>query len=254
VGMNDVVDKAAGQNFVWRADFAVPVGVGRALSNVKAQIDSNPATRDRVKLAYTEWLFIARGDSLVPQYTNLGGAIITAGWMNMLLENANFVPISDMTGLIEFGGIHKEMSKVYVTPQYWAFWLYSHYAGDTPVSSQTTVREYNIKNGVRRIPDIPNVPWLDVLATTDSHNHDLTLFVVNRDWEHVIPADLQLDGFVAASTAEVKTLTSDSVLTENDEFHPDRVHPVSSRINVPAGALHYKFPPHSLTVFIFSRR
>lgn len=143
VGMDDVINKSAGRNFVWRADFAVPVGVGRALAKVKAQIDSNPATRGRVKLAYTEWLFIAPPKSLVPNYDNLGGAIVTAGWMNMLLEHANFVPISDMTGLLEFGGIHKKLDQVYVTPQYWAFWLYSHYAGNTLVATQTTVREYS---------------------------------------------------------------------------------------------------------------
>lgn len=254
VGMDDVVNKVAGRNFIWSADFAVPVGVGRALSKVKAQIDLNPATRGRVKLAYTEWLFGAPKNALVPQYENLGGAIVTAGWMNMLLEHANFVPISDMTGLLEFGGIHKELGKVYVTPQYWAFWLYSHYAGDTPVSTETTVREYDVKDGVRRIPNIPNVPWLDVLATTDSHSHNLSLFVVNRDWRHAIPAELQLKDFPAGSTAAVKTLTSDSILTENNEFHPDRVHPVSTQIDVSGDLIHYKFPPHSLTVFIFSRR
>ncbi len=254
VGMDSVINKAAGRNFVWRADLAVPVGVGQALANVKAQIDSNPATRGRVKLAYTEWLFTGPPGALVPGYTNLGGAIVTAGWMNMLIEHANFVPISDMTGLIEFGGIHKKLGQVYVTPQYWAFWLYSHYAGDTPVATQTTVREYSVKDGVRRIPNIPDVPWLDVLATTDSTNHQLSLFVVNRNWQQAIPAEIQLHGFPAASTAEVKTLTSDSILTGNDEFHPDRVHPVSSQIGVPEGLIHYTFPPHSLTVFIFSRR
>lgn len=61
--------------------------------------------------------------------------------MNMLIEHANFVPLSDMTGLIEFGSIHKKMGKVYVAPRYWAFWLYSHYAGDIPVTTQTTVHE-----------------------------------------------------------------------------------------------------------------
>jgi len=149
--------------------------------------------------------------------------------------------------LIEFGGIQKQMSKVYVTPQYWAFWLYSHYAGDTPVATETTVREYDVKEGVRRIPNIPNVPWLDVLATTDSKSHDLSLFVVNRNWQQAMPAELQLNGFPATTTASVKTLTSDSVLTGNDPFHPDRVHPVSSRISVPEGIIHYTFPPHSLT-------
>jgi alpha-L-arabinofuranosidase len=154
------------------------VGVGRELEPLKAQIDANPVTRGRVKLAYTEWLFAAPAHSLYPRWDNLGGAIVAAAWMNMPLEHADFVPVSDMTGLVEFAGIHKRRGCVFVTPQYWAFWLYSNFAGDTPVSTRTAVGEYDVRNGVRRIPNIPNVPWLDVLATTDSHRHDLTLFVL----------------------------------------------------------------------------
>jgi hypothetical protein len=31
------------------------------------------------------------------------------------------------------------------------------------------------------MPEIPNVPYLDVLATSNSTNGDLVLFVANRD-------------------------------------------------------------------------
>lgn len=66
VGRDGVINKSAGRNFAWRTDFAVLVGVGRALAEVKAQVDETPATRGRVKLAYTEWLFGAPEDSLFP--------------------------------------------------------------------------------------------------------------------------------------------------------------------------------------------
>ncbi|MDE3180102.1 MAG: hypothetical protein KGM47_10655, partial [Acidobacteriota bacterium] len=63
IGMDDVINKKEGRNFVWAADRAVPVGVGRALGPLVAQINQNPATRGRVKLAYTEWLFTAPENS-----------------------------------------------------------------------------------------------------------------------------------------------------------------------------------------------
>lgn len=150
VGTDSVVNKMAGRNFVWKADFAVPVGVGRGLARVKGQIDSNPATR---------------------------------------------------------------------------------------------------------VPDISNVPRLDVLATRDSRRHDLSLFVVNRYWEQSFPAEIRLHGFPAAATAAVvHTLNSDSILTNNNQLHPDRIRPASSHISVPERLIHYNSPPHSLTVFIFARR
>lgn len=248
VGMDDVVNNAAGRNSVWSADLAVPVGVGRALEPVEAQINQNPATRGRVKLAYTEWLFTAPRGSLFPRWNNLGGALVAAGWMNMLLEHADFVPVSDMTGLVEFAGIHKRRGRVFVTPQYWTLWLYSNFAGDSPVVTRTTVREYDVKNGVRRVPDIPNVPYLDVLATTDSHRGGITLFVVNRDWRRSIPAQIAMHHFHAAATAQVRTLTADSILTGNNEVHPERVRPVTNTLRVAGSEIHYAFPARSLTV------
>ncbi len=254
VGMDRVVDKAAGRDFVWKADLAVPVGVGRALALLRAQINSNPVTRDRVKLAYTEWLFAAPRHSLYPRWSNLGGALVAAGWMNMLLEHADFVPVSDMTGLVEFAGIHKRRGRVFVTPQYWTFWLYSHFAGDTPVSTHTTVREYDIERGVSRVPNIPGVPWLDVLATKDSHRHDLALFVVNRSWKQAIPATINLRDFNPAEEAIVQTLTADSLLAQNDEIHPDRVQPRKTALRLSGEELHYAFPPRSLSVLIIQQK
>jgi alpha-L-arabinofuranosidase len=135
-----------------------------------------------------------------------------------------------------------------VTPQYWAFWLYSNFAGDTPVSTRTAVGEYNVRDGVRRIPNIPEVPWLDVLATTDSHRRNLSLFVVNRNWQRGIQAGVNVQGFNPASKASVRTLTTDSILTRNDEVHPNWVRPLKSELSLTASTFQYEFPKHSLTV------
>jgi alpha-L-arabinofuranosidase len=254
VGMDHVEDKTGGLDAVWRADLAVPVGVGRALHALKSQVDTNPATRGRVKLAYTEWLFTAPKHSPYPRWSNLGGALVAAGWMNMLLENAAFVPVSDMTGLVEFAGIHKRKGRVYVTPQYWTLWLYSKLAGDVPVPSRTTVREYDVHGGVTRVPEIANVPWLDVLATMDSHTHGLILFVVNRNWTQPIPASVRVQGFDASPSAALWTLTADSVLEENDAFNPNHIHPITTSLQTNGNAFRYDFPEHSLTVVVMAQR
>lgn len=81
-------DKVQRQNptadFIAQADFALPVGLERKLREMHDQIQKNPQARDRVKTAFTEWLFWARqGDA--PRYDNMGGAICTAGFLNMLM-------------------------------------------------------------------------------------------------------------------------------------------------------------------------
>jgi alpha-N-arabinofuranosidase len=254
VGVDDMVNKSADHDARLAAGFALPVGVGNYLAAAKAQIDANPATRGHVKLAFTEWIFLSPAQANLPDFTNLGGAIITAGWMNMILSHADFVPISDMTGLIEGGGIHKQRGRVYLTPQCWAFSLYSNYAGDTLVASQTQVRTYNVHEGIRRAPEIPGVPYLDVLATRHSPSGDLVIFVVNRDANSAIPTSIRWKDFMPATIVQVRTLNADAITTQNDEEHPERVRPVSSTLPLSGAELHYDFPAHSLTVLTFAKR
>jgi alpha-N-arabinofuranosidase len=251
VGMQEMVEKYAGRDAAWAADFAIPVGVAHALEPVKAQIDASPAARGKVKLAYTEWLFWAPEGSEYPRWDNLGGAVLGAGWMNMLLSHADFVPVSDMTGLLEYAGIYKKRGRVFVTPQYWAFWLYSSFAGDTPVETRTEVSEYDVHGGERRVPEISDVPDLDVLATTDSRQPSLTLFVVNRDWRKSIPATIRIEDFAVGSQATVRTLNADSILTGNDEEHPDRVHPGETSLHLTGSTFRYEFPAHSVTAISY---
>lgn len=254
VGMEDMVNRGADRDTIWAADFAVPVGVARALESVRAQIEASPATRGRVRVAFTEWLFAAPDGSSLPRWDNLGGALIAAGWMNMLLNDADFVPVSDMTGLMEFGGIYKRRGRVYVTPQYWAFSLYSNHAGDTVVATDTRVRHYDVREGLRRLGEIPDVPFLDVVATRDSKSGNLVLFVVNRDWKNSIPTLVHLRDFNPSPQAEAISLRADSILAMNDEEHPDAVKPMSSKLDVPGPEFRYVFPSQSLTVLTFKPR
>lgn len=150
VSMNDLLNKSAGRDAAIAADFAAPVAVANYLGPAKEQIDSNPGTRGRVKIAYTEWLFHAPEGTDLPRWDNLGGAFIAGGWMNMIRDHSDFVPVSDMTGLLEFAGIYKRKGRVFVTPQYWAFSLYSTLAGDRLVetkrlsASMTCTRESSV--------------------------------------------------------------------------------------------------------------
>ncbi|HVH72918.1 MAG TPA: hypothetical protein VNB49_17665, partial [Candidatus Dormibacteraeota bacterium] len=80
-------------DFIAQAAFALPVGLERKLREMHEQIQQNPQARDRVKTAFTEWLFWARNDD-APRYDNLGGAICTGGFLNMLMRAADIVPIA----------------------------------------------------------------------------------------------------------------------------------------------------------------
>jgi alpha-L-arabinofuranosidase len=250
--LEQTLNRKADLDAVVAADLALPVGVGRALGKIRAQIDADPLTSNRVKVAYSEWMFRSPAGSRLPNFDNMGGAVIAAAWLNMLARNADWIPIANMTGLVEFGGIHKRRGRVYVTPQYWDLYLYSKYAGDTVIGTETRVRQYDVHAGQSFAPEIPAVPYLDVLGTANSKNGDVSLFVVNRSPKSSQPVSIHLSGFTPPKNVKVVTLASPSLVDTNDEEHQYTVRPVESHDLIEGTALRHALPAASVTVFSFS--
>jgi alpha-L-arabinofuranosidase len=244
VGDAETVKKNPSPDFLAKASFALPIGLERKLRQMRQQLESSGA-KD-VRTAFTEWLFHAPED-VAPRFDNMGGAIATGGFLNMLLRNADIVPISDMTGIIEFGGIWKKRGRAYGTPAYYAFSMYSNAGAAQLVATETQGDTYDVHDGITRIPEIPKVPYLDVLAALNEAKDTLTLFCVNRDLARDLPADFSLHGFVPAS-AKVTTLFSSSIYDQNDELHPEAVHPRSEPITVHSQKFQYTFRRESVTV------
>ena len=176
----------------------------------------------------------------------MGGALCAAGFLNTLIRVADFTPISDMTGLVEFGGIWKKRGRVYGVPAYWAFRMYSTADAVQPVGARVTGDAYDVEQGNIRIPEIRDVPYLDVVAALNAAGDRLTLFAVNRNTAADVPAQIVIAGWTPKQ-ARVKTLKGASVYQPNDEEHPEAVKPVET--TVPAAARwSYTFPAASVTV------
>jgi alpha-N-arabinofuranosidase len=234
-------------DFMTQAAFALPVELGRKLRADQQQIDENPAFAHRAHVAFTEWLFVGNRDG-VPSFRNMGGAVDTAGFFNMLMRNSDVVPISDMTGIMEFAGIWKNHGQVYGAPGYYAFRMYSTAHPATPVEAISDAGSYSVKNGIERLPEIDDVPYLDVTAALDESKKALSIFCVNRSLDIDIPADVVVRDFVGSGSAEVQTLRSASISDENDDDEPERVVPVTNEDKVSNGHLRHIFPHESVTV------
>ena len=211
--------------FLASAAFALPVELGRKLRDMQSQIDSSPQHAGKVHLAFTEWLFASAGSDThpAPRFDNMGGAISAAGFLNMLLRNADIVPISDMTGIVEFAGIWKKRSRVYGTPSYYAFRLYSSSGIHQLVKTDVVTPNYDVTGGITRLPEIKDVPYLDVVAGTNASNDELTLFCVNRHLTQDIASEIDLKGFRPNDAASVKTLQAGSIYEGNNENRPEAI-------------------------------
>jgi alpha-N-arabinofuranosidase len=184
----------------------------------------------------------------------MAGAIGTGGFLNMLLRNADIVPVADMTGIIEFGGIWKKRGQVYGVPAYWAFRMYSTADATRLIVTETKGETYNVEQGSTRISTIPNVPYLDVVAALNDSGSRLTIFCVNRDLSRDITANIGIDGFSSAPKAGVRTLYADSIYEKNDEVTPEHIHPYESTITVNSSRFPYTFRHESITVIELTRK
>jgi alpha-N-arabinofuranosidase len=235
--------------FMAEATFALPVELGRRLEAMQGQINQSPNFRDKAHLAFTEWLFVgARGRAAdAPRYDNMGGAIGAAGFLNMFVQHADIVPVSDMTGIIEFAGIWKKRSRVYAAPAYYAFQLYSSADIAAPVSVDNSSPVYNVHKGITRLPEISDVPYLGVVAALNKAGDRLTLFCINRHLTRDLPAAIAFDGFTPSGTATVSSLYSNSIYDTNDEMNPEAVKPLTKVIPVNGSNLQFTFRHESIT-------
>jgi alpha-N-arabinofuranosidase len=247
VAVDETLTPDPSADFIALAEFALPVELGRRLQKMQEQINANPAFAGKAHLAFTEWLYEA-GRSDAPRFVNMGGAISAAAFFNMLMRNADVVPISDMTGIMEMAGIWKKRSQVYAAPAYYAFQMYA--GADATKSVQVVAHsgEYSVHNGITRLPEIANVPYLDVFAAKNDAGDTLTLFVVNKHLTRDFETNIQFLGFAAAESAEVQTLKSDSLYDENSEEDPKNVVSSESSAKVTGNHLWYVFPHESVTV------
>ncbi len=250
VTTNSVQAPHASPDFIAKATFALPIELERRLRSMHQQFQDVPGRH--VNTAFTEWLFWSPEDQFSPRYDNMGGAIGTAGFLNMLLRNSDIVPIADMTGIIEFGGIWKKRGRVFGVPAYWVFRTYSNADATRLVETKSSGETYDVDRGSTRLPKIADVPYLDVVAALNSSGSTLTLFCVNRHLTRDIESRIKLTGFRPA-TAKAHSIFAGSIYEKNDETQAEHIHPQETTVSVPAPAFKYMFRHESVTVIELRR-
>lgn len=233
------------EDFLFYCALAMPVELERNLKAMQSQIGATPH-RGKIHIAFTEWLWVSNPASHAARWDNVEGALTTASMYNMFLRNTNIVPISDMTGVIEFAGIWKKRGRVFGTPASYVFSMYAGAHADELLSASVESGSYTIHQGITRLPEISSAPYLDVTSTTSRDGRMINIFVVNRNKNHKAMATISLHGKKVLSRGEATTLQNADLFEVNDESHPTSVIPTT--ISFKAGSdFKYDFPPASVT-------
>ena len=246
--VNDKVQlEHASDEFRNMAALALPWGLGPRMQAIVKQ--ASAAGHPNVRVAFTEWLMISDAHK-GPNFTNLGGALFAGGFLNMVMRNANAVSVSDMTGIMEFGGIWKKRSQVYGAPAYWVLREYASRHPHWLLQVASDGPTYSIAHGVTRLPEIKDVPYLDCVASEPATKKSLILTCVNRNLAQAVTAEVDLSVLPRTTgPMSVTTLKGDNLLVENDEVNPNRVVPVTSTESFEVGRpFRHTFPKESVTV------
>ncbi len=236
--------RRASNEFRIQASLALPWGLAGRMQAIKQQIVQSG--RPDVKIAFTEWLMISDSHAGL-NFTNLGGGLFAGGFLNMLLRNSDAIGISDMTGIIDFAGITKRHGQAYGTPAYWVLRTYSNARPQTLLAVDSDTPTYSVTHGVNRLPEIQNVPYLDVVAAESEDKKNLLLFCVNRHLTRATKAEIDLAALhVPPGTATISTITGE-ILEENDDVDPNNIAPQVQHRPF-TGRLTYTFPSKSVTV------
>ncbi len=234
-----------GDDFRTLAALALPWGLGDRIQEIRRGIvDSG---RPKVKVAFTEWLMVSESHT-GPNFSNLGGAVFAGGFLNMLIRNANAVEISNMTGIMDFAGIVKKHGQAYGAPAYWVLRSYSNSHPKTLLEVESDSPTYSVHQGIERLPEIGNVPYLDVVATQGVDGKSVVLFFVNRNLSRAETAEIDFASLgLDSGTATLTTISSESILDENDDLDPTLISPAVLTENFRSKLTH-RFPSHSVTV------
>jgi alpha-L-arabinofuranosidase len=254
VNDNRVQFKNPSNDFIALATFALPAGLEGRLKEMMEQIKES--SHKEARIAFTEWLFTADRElagQAAPNFNNMGGAIDTAGFLNMLLRNSEMVPVSDMTGILEFAGIWKKREQVYGAPGYWVLRSYAEEVPTYLVPVDTDGPTYSVENGITRLPHIEGVRWLDIVAAQGTSANKLVLFCVNRSLTQDYRAAIQIEGFRPRPSATAKTITAPSIYSENSETDPNAIVAETSYPQV-GSDFWYIFPHASVVVIELERK
>jgi alpha-N-arabinofuranosidase len=144
--------------------------------------------------------------------------------------------------------------QVFAAPSYYVFKMYSNSKMSRTVETRTQSETYDVHQGDKRLPEIPEVPYLDAVAALSDDASSLTLFCVNRHLTRDIPARVSVRGFSSAPEAVVTALYSEGIYDQNDAQSPTKISPRERRISVSKGQFEFAFRHASLTEIQFSKR
>ncbi|MGB6484483.1 MAG: alpha-L-arabinofuranosidase C-terminal domain-containing protein [Candidatus Acidiferrales bacterium] len=218
----------------------------RTLDAVITAVMSRTDKKERVAIAVDEWniwfrSWFHRGDNhMLEEVYNLRDALWVASGLNAFHRNCQTVKLADIAQLVNvIAPIMSSPTSIVLQTTYYPLKLYTEHCGN--VALDALVRSDTF-------PALPEVPYLDVSATTDDGNQSLTLAVVNRHPTADITADIAIEGFKPQSSGDLYEINGASLDTTNTFADPNQVSAKRRTYSGAGPSFRQTFAAHSVSV------
>lgn len=179
----------------------------------------------------------------------LGEALYDVLIYHAAVRLAPFVEMVTHSAVVNHGGgLRKERERVYANPCYYAQSAFAAFAGATPVTidlESPVERSPGILPDLKNVAPLPSYGAIDALAALMPEGR-LLLSIVHRGTAGPVHLRIELDHFVPAGVAEVRTLTADAPWASNSYDAPEAVKPAESTARIEAGKLEIEVPPFTV--------
>jgi alpha-N-arabinofuranosidase len=218
----------------------------------------------RLWLSFDEWnvWYRARGGDftdgkktfaprLLEEVYNLEDALLVGGFVNTLLRQSERVRVGCLAQIVNvIAPLVTSPDQVLRQSTYYPYaWALKYAHGrvlDLLVESET----YPIKRGNLRADFARDdaVPYLDVVATMDSRNGEISLFMLNRDLESERELVVEWRDPTPTKVLACQTLTGSDLKAYNTFERPKQVAPQALDAPQPGPRMAFKLPARSYSV------
>ena len=170
----------------------------------------------RIKLAINEWGL----DLPEKRQYSLESALYGARLMNVFERSGNLVEMSAVSDLVNGwpgGVIQANRHGLFVSPIYLVNQLYSEHRGDKRLAARISSPTFDTSREGR------DVPYLDAVVSRTADGRKIFIKAVNTSPTNALTTTITMQGVIAGSRAEIKTVTAPSLIASNDFAQPDAV-------------------------------
>ncbi len=186
--------------------------------------------------------------------------------MNLLLKFCRTLQFTQQSMLVNCLGLIRTKPDCIVRQTiYYPFLIFSKYTGDIVLAPQIWSESFSCKDyryfpwptfdvgkdnfqlDERKVPEIHNIPYLDVSATLNSDTDELCLLIVNRHPEKTIETTFEFRGYECENKVSTVVINGDDVYATSD-FGKDNIRFEQSEETTQPHNLKWDFQPHSINV------